>query len=222
MSGFMRRRAFRPYRKGIPPILLPVFVALVLCAAFFKLVSSELRPVIETVAVSRATNLISMKIGSAVDDCLLETEMTYADFITMEVNETGGIASLSGRPAETSRFKRQVIETITGQLNCVSSEELDIPIGNLTGSIFLSGLGPEIRVEVYTIGEVTATYRNSFVAAGVNQTHHGVYLDIVATVHLLIPGEIIPVTVSEQICVAETVILGAVPDTYIHMEKGAD
>jgi len=218
----MRQRMFRPYRRSIPPVLVPAFVALVLCVGFFRLVASQLRPLVETVAVSRATNLISVVISRSVDECLLDNKMGYADFIDMEVNASGSVASLSGRPAETGRFKRQVIETIADQLSCLSSEELDIPIGNLTGSIFLSGFGPGIRVEIYTIGEVTATYRNSFTAAGVNQTHHGVYLDITATVHLLIPGEIIPITITEQHCVAETVILGAVPDTYIHMEKGAD
>ena len=218
----MRRRVFRPYRRSIPPVFLAISVAILLCAGFFWTVSSQLQPVVETVAISRATNLMSVIISDAVGECLHDTQNGYADFIDIEVTASGSVASLAGRPAETGRFKRRVIETISSQLGCISVKELSIPLGNLTGSIFLSGIGPKIRVEVYTVGDVVAAYRNSFSAAGINQTHHAVYLDVTATVNLLIPGKVIPVRITEQICVAETIILGAVPDTYIHMEKGAD
>lgn len=222
MHRYLRRKKFRPYRRGIPPIIVPILIALGLSAGFFRLVSLELRPIIETVAVSQSTNLISELVSGAVDECLSERQMGYSDFITMETAPNGKVLSLTGRPGESSSFKRLVTERIAARLNNISLGELDIPIGNLTGSIFLTGFGPEIRVKVYSIGEVTATYSNSFSAAGVNQTHHGVYLNIAVTIHLLIPGEIIPVTVTDQICVAETIILGDVPNTYIHLEKGAD
>lgn len=216
------RRNFRPFRKGFPPLLLPVLVALALSAAFFRLISAELRPIIETASVSRATNLISTLISGTVDECLSEQQMEYSSFITTQTDENGNIISLSNDPGTGTRFKNLVTARIAEELNYVSADELDIPIGNLTGSIFLSGFGPDIRVKIYTVGEVTATYTNSFVSAGVNQTLHGVYLEITATVHLLIPGEIIPVTVTDRVCVAETIILGRVPSTYVHLEKGAD
>lgn len=216
------RRNFRPYRKGIPPLLLPVLVALALSIAFFRFVSAQLRPIIETVSVSRATNLISTLISGTVDECLSEQQMEYSNFITTEMDQNGNIISLSNNPAASSRFKNLVTARIAEELNCVSADGLNVPIGNLTGSIFLTGFGPDIRVKIYTVGEVTAIYTNSFVSAGVNQTLHGVYLEITATVHLLIPGEIIPVTVTDRVCVAETIILGRVPSTYVHLEKGAD
>lgn len=220
MPGRFQRRVFRPHTKGIPSFVVPVLVAVLLCVCFFYYFSTELRPIIETVAVSRATNLISSEISGTVDDCISASGLQYSDFISMEKNANGDVTSLTGRPAESNRFKRQVIEEISSSLNEISAGELAIPIGNLTGNLLLSGLGPEIRVSVHTIGEITATYRSSFAAAGVNQTHHGIYLDITATVHLLIPGEIISVTVTDSICIAETIILGEVPNTYIQLEKG--
>lgn len=216
------RRNFRPYRRGIPPFLLPVFLALVLSIAFFRLVAAELRPVIETVSVSRCTNLISTLISSTVDECLSEQQMEYSNFITTETDQNGNIISLSNDPVTSSRFKNLVTARIAEELDRISADDLDIPIGNLTGSIFLAGLGPDIRVKIYTVGEVTVAYSHSFVSAGVNQTLHGVYLEITATVHLLIPGEVIPVTVTDRVCVAETIILGRVPSTYVHLEEGAD
>ena len=73
---------------------------------------------------------------------------------------------------------------------------------------------------VDSVGEVTADYANSFTSAGVNQTLHRVCLDIHATVRLFLPGEVLPVSVSSSVCVAETVIVGETPDTYLNLDKG--
>ena len=175
---------------------------------------------IETAAASRATNLISTLVSGTVDECLSAEDFEYSDFVSLNVDEGGSVASLTVRATESNHFKNQVLQAVAAQLEHISSADLAIPVGTLTGSILLSGLGPEIHVTVYSVGDVAATYNNIVTSAGVNQTRHGVYLDITATVYLLIPGEVIPVTVTDHICVAETIILGTVPDTYIHMEKG--
>ena len=95
-----------------------------------------------------------------------------------------------------------------------------LPLGTLTGQPLLSGAGPRVRVSVDSVGEVTADYANSFTSAGVNQTLHRVCLDIHATVRLFLPGEVLPVSVSSSVCVAETVIVGETPDTYLNLDKG--
>ncbi|MDE6280627.1 MAG: sporulation protein YunB, partial [Oscillospiraceae bacterium] len=77
-----------------------------------------------------------------------------------------------------------------------------------------------VRVRVDSVGEVIADYTNSFTSAGVNQTLHRVCLDITATIYLFLPGEVLPVTVSSSVCVAETVIVGETPDTYLNLDKG--
>lgn len=204
----------------MPPVLLPLLVAAGLTISFFSLLSSQLRPLIETMAVSKATNLISTTVTAAVDDCLTEEGMDYSSFIELVTDETGRIVSLSGRPAESSRFRRQVVERITARLKDIPKEELGIPLGNLTGRLLLSGIGPDVRVEIQAVGDIVTKYSNSFTAAGVNQTLHGIYLDISATVYLLIPGEVIPVTVEDSVCVAETVIVGEVPTAYIQLGNG--
>ncbi len=220
MPRYIRRWAFRPRRRGMPPVLLPLLVAAGLTIGFFSLLSSQLRPLIETMAVSKATNLISTTVTAAVDDCLTEEGMDYSRFIELVTDETGRIVSLSGRPAESSRFRRQVVERITARLKDIPKEELGIPLGNLTGRLLLSGIGPDVRVEIQAVGDIVTKYSNSFTAAGVNQTLHGIYLDISATVYLLIPGEVIPVTVEDSVCVAETVIVGEVPTAYIQLGNG--
>ena len=199
---------------------LPVLAALALASAVLAGLNGRLVPVLEAKASSQAVNLMTQAIDTAVDNCLQENDMNYGDFVTITTDGAGKVTSLTSNTAANSRFKRQVVEAVTRQLTTLDSDALGVPLGSLTGQPLLSGKGPSVRARVDSVEEVTADYTNSFTAAGVNQTLHRVSLDITATVYLFLPGEILPVSVSSSVCVAETVIVGETPDTYLNLEKG--
>lgn len=207
-------------QKGPLAVVLPVGVALVLVYLLTHTLNARLRPVLETAASSQATNLMTQAIDAAVDNCLQENQMDYSDFVTLETDAAGKVTSITSNTTANSRFKRQVVEAVIRQLGALDSDELGVPLGSLTGQPLLSGVGPRVRVRVDSVGEVTADYDNTFTSAGVNQTLHRVCLDIHATVRLFLPGEVLPVSVSSSVCVAETVIVGETPDTYLNFDKG--
>lgn len=207
-------------REGPLTVVLPVLAALVLAWLILHTLNGRLRPVLEAAASSRATNLMGQAIDTAVDNCLQENDMSYADFVTMETDSAGKVTSLTSNTAANSRFKRQVVEAVARQLSTLDSDALGVPLGTLTNQPLLAGAGPKVRARVDSVGEVTADYTNSFTSAGVNQTLHRVCLDITATIYLFLPGEVLPVTVSSSVCVAETVIVGETPDTYLNLDKG--
>lgn len=173
-------------------------------------------------AVSKTVNLITLAISEETDGSLTEEMLSYSDFVSLETNPDGRVTMLSFRAAEGARFKRLMTERLVTRLESLDPDVLAIPLGNLTGIVLFSALGPSVRVRVQSVGDVKAAYENEFAAAGVNQTKHSVYLKTEITVYLLIPGEIIPVTVQERVCVAETIIVGEVPDTYLNLKDGAN
>jgi len=207
-------------QKGQLAVLFPILVALALVFAFIRTLNGYLRPVLETAAISQATNLMTQTIDIAVDNCLQKHDMYYSDFVTISTDAGGKVTSIASNTPANSRFKRQVVEEVTRRLGTLESDALGVPLGTLTGQPLLSGVGPRVRVKVNSVGDVIAAYTNSFTSAGVNQTLHRICLDITATIHLFLPGEILPVSVSSSICVAETVIVGETPDTYLNLEKG--
>lgn len=215
----MGRRLNRLYRRS-PPFLLPVGVALGLGAVFFWLFSRSLRPTLEVAASSQATNLISVAIAQEVDQHMQNDGLGYEDFVTISTDQEGAITALTGETATLNAFCRQVTEGLVARLENLDPGQLSIPLGNVTGWLLLSGLGPEIQVKVHGVGDVVVQASSSFSGAGVNQTLHQIFLDIQATVYLFIPGETFPVTVDSSVCVAETVIVGQVPQTYLPWEKG--
>ena len=207
-------------RMGGAMVALPVTLTLVLLCVTLYALNGLLLPVLEAAASSQAVNLMTQAIDTAVDNCLQENGMDYADFVTIETDSAGKVTSITSNTAANSRFKRQVVEAVVRQLEALDGDALRVPLGTLTGQPLLSGTGPRVRVKVDSVGEVVADYANSFSAAGANQTLHRVCLEVTATVYLFLPGEILPVSVSSNVCVAETVIVGETPDTYLRLEKG--
>ena len=214
----LKRLTYYLRREGPLAAVLPVVGVLVLAGLFLHTLNGQLRPVLEAVATSQAANLMTQAIAGAVDNCLQENHLEYGDFVSLERDGAGKVTSITSNTAANSRFKREVVEAVARQLAALDSESLGVPLGTLTGQPLLSGAGPRVRVSVDSVGEVTAD--NSFTAAGVNQTLHRVCLDIHATVRLFLPGEVLPVSVSSSVCVAETVIVGETPDTYLNLDKG--
>lgn len=207
-------------QEGPLAVVLPLLIALALAGLLLHALNRQLRPVLEAAASSQATNLITQAIASAVDNCLQENGMDYGDFVTISTDSGGKVTAITSNMAASGRFKRQVVEAVVRQLDALDSGALGVPIGTLTGQPLLSGAGPAVRVRVDSVGDVTADYTNSFTAAGVNQTLHRICLDITVTVRLFLPGEVLPVSVHSSVCVAETVIVGDTPDTYLNLEKG--
>lgn len=199
-----------------------VLLAFVLSSLLFSYISAQLTPLIETVASSKAINLISLAISEEMDASLASEQIDYQQFVTMEKDSDGRVTSLSFMAANGAVFKRTYIERLINKLEKIDSDELEIPIGTMSGVLLFSALGPSIRVRIQSVGDVTAEFENHFTSAGVNQTKHSIYLSVSATIYLLMPGQVVPVSVTERVCVAETVIVGVVPDTYLKFGNGAD
>ena len=111
---------------------------------------------------------------------------------------------------------------ILARIDEVSPQELSIPVGSLTGSVLLAGRGPCISVRMESVGSSSASFENEFTSAGINQTKHLIVLNIDVVVSILLPGFSTATTISNAVTVAETVIVGSVPDTYTYFSSTSE
>ena len=93
---------------------------------------------------------------------------------------------------------------------------LSIPVGNVLGSSLLLGKGPEIPVDITMLTSSHVDFKNELSDAGINQTKHQIKLDVVVDIDVIMPWQTISTQVVSEILIAETVILGDVPDTYLN------
>ena len=201
-------------------IWLTLLVLALLAAAVSLL--WHLKPVMTSMATARVSNLVNRIVFAAVNEAVENGDIDYQNFVIFEKDETGHITALRSNVAEVNRMQGQITDEILHRLSEVATSELEIPLGTLTGSALLAGRGPSLFVRMQAVGSASAAFRNQFTAAGINQTRHQIFLDVDVYMSILLPGMKTSTKVSNEIAVAETVIVGGVPDTYTYFSTMPD
>jgi len=201
-------------------IWLTLLVLALLAAAVSLL--WHLKPVMTSMATARVSNLVNRIVSAAVNEAVENGDIDYQNFVIFEKDETGHITALRSNVAEVNRMQGQITDEILHRLSEVATSELEIPLGTLTGSALLAGRGPSLFVRMQAVGSASAAFRNQFTAAGINQTRHQIFLDVDVYMSILLPGMKTSTRVSNEIAVAETVIVGSVPDTYTYFSTMPD
>lgn len=211
--GFFYYRR-RMDRRFLARVVLFTVTALLLTLVIFA--TSQLRPLLESLAATRVSNTVNRIIFEAVDEAIANGEISYEQLISFEKDNEGKITAVHSNMAVCNRLQAEILDIILARIDQVSARELSIPIGTLSGSSLLAGRGPRISVRMESVGSSTAKFQNEFIDAGINQTKHQIVLNIDVYVSILLPGFTTVTQVSNAVTVAETVIVGSVPDTYTY------
>ena len=211
--GFFYYRR-RMDRRVLARLLLFVGMTLVLATAVYA--TAQLRPLLESMATTRVNNTVNRIVFEAVNEAIESGEITYDQLISFEKDNDGKITAVHSNLAACNRLQVEILDIILARIDQVSARELSIPVGSLTGSALLAGRGPRIKVRMESVGSSSARFENEFSSAGINQTNHRIVLHIDVSVAILLPGFTTATEVSNAVTVAETVIVGTVPDTYTY------
>lgn len=193
-------------------LFLAVIIAMSLWVVSY--IESFFEPIIRTMAVSRSEVLLSQEIANEINETMSESGITYEDIISFVLDKDGRINAMTTNIVTANKLKSSLALSILTRITNVDETELGIPVGNLTGISILAGRGPEMKVKVIPIGSVQTELSSQFVSAGINQTQHRVIMEVTSNVDIILPSETVSTTVSVNVVIAETVIVGSVPESY--------
>lgn len=183
---------------------------------------THLKPVLTSLATARVSNPVNGIVTAAVNETIYSGGVDYDQLISFEKDNEGKITAVKSNMAEFNRLQSAIIDEVLEKLSEVTTKELSVPVGTLLGSPFLAGRGPLIRVRMQSVGSSSAHFENAFTSAGINQTKHQIYLVVDVYVSILLPGFSTTTKFSNTYSVAETVIVGSVPDNYTYFSNGED
>lgn len=222
MGVYVMRR-LRYMRLSLRSRLLVWFSFIALIVAALCLVAvTHMKPILTNLAVARVSNSVNRIVVAAVNEAVARGDIDYDKLVTLEKDESGRVTALRSNMGEANRLQSAIADDILQRLSEVSTWDLSIPVGTLTGSALLAGRGPAIRVRMQAVGSTSASFHNAFASAGINQTKHQIVLDVKVTMSILLPGFTTSTKVSNEIAVAETVIVGGVPDSYTYFSTLPD
>lgn len=210
-------RSWRRPALEIHPLVLTLAVALLLSASIIALLEARLRPVVEEIAAAQAKNTMTAVVEQAISAGLAARQVSYSDFVTIRRGEGGGITALTADMARINLLRGELIAAVLQALEEVDVSIVQIPVGSLFDLEPLWAKGPALQARAMTVGTVQAEFESELTSAGVNQTLHRIWLDMSVPMTLLLPGGRAETTLETRLCVAETVIVGQVPNTYLQL-----
>jgi sporulation protein YunB len=206
-------------KKGRKAKLIVILVViLIICIVLYV----RLTPLVSDMAVAVSQNVVTKAINKAVADRIISGDLDYMDLITFEKDESGKVTALLTDMSKVNMLKSEISYDIIKIITDEKVAKIGVPVGNLLGGALFSGMGPDIPVKIIVVSSVSTNFANKFTSAGINQTRHQIIVDVNVSIKVLIPGKSVKTKVETQLTVAETVIVGNVPDSFTYFEGSED
>ena len=170
---------------------------------------------IRSLAETQVRNTTSDLINDAIDRQIEDGNVNYDRMVYFEKDLDGRITALKTNMSEVNRLKTDILNIINDDILALSTNDIGIPLGSLFFPEFFSGKGPAIPVQILSIRNSDASFSSSFSEAGINQTLQQMNMHVSVDVTILVLGQTNSFTISSQVVVAETIIVGDVPNTYL-------
>lgn len=192
-------------------VALTLFVAaFIFCTVYFR---SNIVPTVMGSAVAEVRAMCTETINSAVT-AVVGGGVEYDDLFSVVRDDAGNIEMVQANSPEINMVAREIAGLAQANLDALDLKEISIPIGTFTGLALLTGLGPDVTISVMPIGSALCDFVSYFIAAGINQTLHKIYIDVHAEINIITPLEEPTITVKAEVLVAENLIVGEVPEFY--------
>jgi len=199
-------------RKWLPSlsVMIVIVLATVLILADLRLKGSILE-IAQSQAQLHAVEIVTQAVN---DKIVAETD--YRDIVYIHKDEKGRIVMIQANTVILNQIMAKTVKEVVASLNGLEGQTIRVPLGQVTGSILLAAHGPKFNVRIIPARQVTVEVENKFEQAGINQTRHLIYFKINSRIKIAVPLVNKNVVVSTTIPLADTIIVGDVPDTYLN------
>lgn len=208
-----RLKISRKKRKKKIFILIILFIPFLLFQAFTKLIEPTIMAMCEIRANSIGVSVSNKAVKQVMEEVGYDIEL-----VKLEKDEAGNILALQANVVEMNYIASLIGARTQQMYNELTEAYVKIPIGNFTGNALLAGRGPSIEVKIVPVGTVGSDFKTEFVSAGINQTRHRVYLQVVSSMRVIAPLSSKTIKVVNNVNVSETVLIGDVPSSYYNLE----
>lgn len=204
-------------RRALAPLML-LLAGLVLAVHALE---NNLTAVVLSLAQAQARAMAVQALNEAADEIVL-SGVTYDQLMSVTRDNSGQIRLIQANTPEMNLLASRASLTAQQKIAGLEQRALSVPLGSALGMTLFAGAGPGIEVRILPVGAVIAGFTTEFETAGINQTRHKISLTLTAQVQLVIPTGAATVQAVTQVAVAESIIIGQVPESYVNVESVED
>jgi len=207
-------RLFGQMNAKKPFVLFIIAVLLIVISSIYLL--NSITPAIKIACQSRAKAIGVQITEETVNEFIENVE--YETLMNITYNDQGKIIAISANIIELNKLSSEIAYKIQEKLNKLDKVSVRIPITSMMGVNVLSGYGPDISIKLLPMGNIETKFDTKFASEGINQTKHTIYMNILSNITVVAPFIGSSIECNSTVTVAETIIIGDIPDTYYNIE----
>lgn len=210
----MRRRR----RGGKPRVFTFLIFFTIIAVTGIVMAERQFAPVIKSLAYQKAHMVALKAMQEAAQRQIRHSDelQNYQELMHIEKDSTGRIILMVPNTMKINLLVSDIVLDAEEAMSQIGKDELKIPLGVITGSKILAALGPAVNVRAIPVSMVHIQVRDEFISAGINQTHHRIWLEMETSLTLAVPFDREELLVNTQILLSEGIIVGPIPDTYVN------
>lgn len=209
-------KAIETQNKRIKKIYFTVLILIVATLTVYKIMES-IDPIFEGLCISKAQGIATEITNRKSSEVL--AKYNYKDTVQIIKDSDGKNNMLKTDIVMINKIASDIAIEIQKELDEIEKQSIEIPLGALTGNQYFAGSGPNFKIKIISAGDITTDIKTEFKAAGINQTMYRIYLNLECKISILTSYKTINKTITNQVLLVETVIMGEVPETYLELEK---
>ena len=199
-------------RPDISVLKNKLFLFLMRITALYILLDSRIRPQVITLAKYKVQSMVTQAANQAIIEQMEQSPLSYGDLITVQRNSDEEITLLSYNALEVNRLKSQITSTVISKVQMMDKAHIYIPLGSISNLEFLNNKGPSLHFIITPAAYVETDIESEFETTGINQVNHRIFIVLKVSASALIPNYSTDIQFSTRVCVAQTVIVGKVPE----------
>ena len=196
--------------------MLKIIIIFIIAFTVAKLILDSILPVFDKLCEEKAMSIATIISNNKATEVM--AEHSYDELFTIEKDNNGNITMIKSNVIPINEIISDVAVRIQEELEKREDDIIQIPLGSITGFKLLAGKGPNIKIKIIPSGNVKTDLRSEFVAQGINQTLHRIYLQVDCQVTIVTPYDEISKEISNQVLLIENVIIGNIPSTYLNID----
>ena len=196
--------------------MLRLTAAVLVLLGIFSIFVAQLIGIIRASGPAVLNNSVTRVINDSVMATLAEENTSYSELVNIHYDTGGKIASLTYNTVAANMLRSEISANINTAVSKDEARYMYVPWGAFNGLEFMRNFNGGLNLEISQYGYVLTDIHSTFSDAGINQTRHSIFLDVTVRVQGYISMMYVTTEVKTSIIIAETVIVGTVPDAYLY------
>ena len=197
--------------------VLVILMGLITYMAYFWVF--RISPNLEAVSAIKTKSIVNRIVNETINE-KFGNETSAGNLLITETDEEGSIEMVQSNTAAINNLISELLVELQDRYkNGEAGTDIEVPIGSLIGSKILSQSGPTVELTIIPVAVSKIDFITEFESQGINQPKYKVYVVLSTEARVMAPFSMHHIEVESTILVAEAIILGKVPESFVQVPK---